>query len=209
MPNLNVCTGKAFGVGSSGELVIAGSGSKLWTLAGPIAANNGLNTDPVNGLWTAPHGCYSQFTRQQQTGLATLVNSSTNFVVPAVPFLWTNPSSAQQARVLVFAQTRIDASVSASTLLQAVASGNLGVGASGMSTPVLQMGNPTTGGAVNVTGTGMVTAEILVAPSGTATWTPSATVSWNGGTTGTVSQWFMDVAFLAFLLDPSQAGGIS
>lgn len=208
MPNLNVCTGHAFSVGPSGELIVAGSNSNAWPFAGPIATNNGLNTDAAQGLWTAPHGCYSKYVTNTATGLTGPVDSTHSYQ-PFTTSTFTNPSSAQQARLMAWTQVRMNVTVAAATLLQMIGATGFVGGSGGANAPIVPCGNPTAS-AVAAAATLNTTSEILVAPGATATLNCNPAMMFLGGAAGSqVTAYWVDVLFVAILLDPTQAGGIT
>ena len=207
MPNLNVCTGPAFGVGSSGQLVVAGSNSNSWTLAGSISANNGLNTDPVNGLWTAPHGCFSTTTQQFADGISQGL-STTAFTFPTTAFTFTNPSPAAQMRIAAWVHARMTVNLAASSAAFVYNTCQFAGSSVGVRDGFGHAGNPTSGTVNGLKASAWETTETVVAAGGTATLNGTWQATLIGGT-ATLTNWSVWVQFIAWLLDPTQAGGIS
>lgn len=206
MPDLNVCTGPAFGVGGSGELVVAGSGSHSWTLAGSISANNGLNTDPVNGLWTAPHGCYSTAVQQFADGLSQSL-SATAWVFPTTAFTFVNPSTASQMRIAAWVHARMTVNLAASSAAFLFNSPQF-VGGAAVRDAYGNIANPTTGAVNGLKASAWDVTETVVAAGATATLNTPCSATLIGGT-ATLTNWSVWVQYVAWLLDPTQAGGIS
>lgn len=206
MPDLNVCTGKAFAAGSLGELVVAGSNSHAWTLSGSMAANNGLNTDPAGGLWTAPHGCYYSYQEQSASSLSQALAASP-WNVPLTSPTFANPSSASRMRLRADVHARLIVNANASSLGQ-VSAGAQFTGGVSTTTPGVPIPNSTTAAVTGLWVSITNQAEVLVNAGATATL--GLTISaWLIGGTVTVTAWVVGVHFYGWLLDPTQAGGIS
>lgn len=207
MPNLNVCTGPAFTTGSLGELVVAGSGNKSWSLAGPIAANNGLNTDPANGLWTAPHGCYQQTTQQFADGVSQSL-SGTAWAYPTTAFTFTNPSAVAQIRVVAWVHARMTVNLAASSAAFVFNTIQFAGSPNGVRDGYGHVSNPTAATVNGLKGSAWDTTSTVVAAGGTAALNGTWSATLVGGT-ATLTNWSVWVEFVAWLLDPTQAGGIS
>lgn len=111
MPNLNVCTGPAFGVGSLGELEPANVRPVAWpfssnptTAAAQMQTANGLRYDqitgtPGGGLWVPEVGPAATMSRQTGSpGTAMASNTTLDAATSAVPFQ--NVSTVQTMTVL-------------------------------------------------------------------------------------------------------------
>jgi len=203
MPDLNVCTGPAFGVGDAGELVLAGSGSQLWT-EGPIASNNGLNTDPVNGLWTAPHGCWVRVPQQFQDGLSQTLTAGTPWPLPTTAFTFTNPSSAGQVRLMAQIHARMTVNLSAASLAY-LSNSPLFVGGSVVRIAYGHLSNPTASTASGLSVSAWDSTTLLVPAGSTATLNVTASANLVGAG-ATLTNWSVWVQFIAWLLDPTQEG---
>jgi len=211
MPNLEVCTDPAFTSGSLGELKLAGVGSDAWPLGGSISAENGLNVDATKGVWTAPHGCYSQYQKFVVSGTNSPLDSThTSIVLPVGNFTFTNPSPVQQGRLFAFTQLRMDFTLAAATLIQMTGMGNILGQATPLPTaPTVPVGNPTAS-TQSVSGTVQGNSEILLAGGATATYGRFGQASFLGGGAGSLLvNWSFDILFVLILLDPTQAGGVS
>jgi hypothetical protein len=211
MPNLDVCTGAAFTTGSLGELDLAGVGTAAWPFSGAIGTYNGLTLDATKGVWTAPHGCYSQYQKFSNTGINTPLDSThTSTILPVGNFTFTNPSAIQQGRLLCFTQLKMDFTLAAQTLIQMTGMGNiLGQTMPLPTAPTVPVGNPTTS-TQSVSQTVQGNSEILLAGGATATYGRFGQATFLGGGAGSLLvNWTFDVLFLLILLDPTQAGGVS
>lgn len=115
MPDLKVCTGAAFGVGSLGELEPANLRPVVWpfsispaTASAQMQAANGLRYDqstiaPGGGMWVA-QVCPAQVQNAQNgTPGLTLAASSAVSEATLVNVAFTNPSSVQTMVVLATA----------------------------------------------------------------------------------------------------------
>jgi len=206
MPDLNVCTGKAFTTGSLGELVVAGSNGNAWSLAGSMAANNGLNTDPGGGLWTAPHGSYYAYQEQSASSLSQAL-ASTPWNVPTTTPTFANPSAASRMRLRAAVQARLIVNANASSLGQ-MSSGVQFTGGVATVTPGVPIPNSLTSSVTGLWVSIYSEAEVLVNAGATASL--GLTISaWLLGGTVTVTSWVVGIHLWGWLLDPTQAGGIS
>jgi hypothetical protein len=208
VPNLNVCTGKAFGTGPSGELVIAGSNNNIWPFSASIASANGLNTDPVSGgLWTAPHGCYSVVQEQIASSLSQAL-STTAWPIPTTAYTFTNPSSAAKMRINALVQVRATMNVSAACA-GFVTNSCLLTGGTGVRNSTSHLANPTAGTVNGLSVSSWNVSEAIVNPGAVATLTCSHTATMMGAAAVTLTSWVSWVLFTAWLIDPTQAGGVS
>lgn len=113
MPNLNVCTGPAFGVGSLGELEPANVRLAVWpfsanpaTAAAQMQAANGIRYDqttiaPGGGLWVPEVGPNTSMTRQSGSPGTAVASGASPIeqTLTSVPFA--NSSALQTMAVLV------------------------------------------------------------------------------------------------------------
>jgi hypothetical protein len=207
MPNLNVCTGKAFSTGPSGELTIAGSNNNAWSLAAPIASANGLNTDPAGGLWTAPHGCYAVSQEQSALSLSQSL-TATAWPIPTTGYTFTNPSSASKMRVAAWVHARMSANLSATS--GAFLSNTCQfAGGLGVRNAITHLVNPTAATVNGLTVSAWNVCEVVVNPGATATLNCTHTATLFGTAAVVLTSWVSWVQFVAWLLDPTQAGGIT
>lgn len=113
MPNLNVCTGRAFGVGALGELEPANVRNVAWpyssipaTASAQMLAANGLRYDqttlvPGGGLWVAQVGPNTSTSRQTGAPASSVAVGSTPEAGAGLTALsFVNPSSVQTMAVL-------------------------------------------------------------------------------------------------------------
>lgn len=207
MPNLNVCTGHAFGTGTSGELVIAGSNGNAWTLAGSISTGNGLNTDPANGLWTAPHGCYCAINDQSGASLSQAL-STTPWPFPNVSVTIPNPSSVSKVRMVAWVQARMTVNMAAASFAYVNNICSFAGFAAGR-TAYDNVANPTASTVNGVNASSWNVAHGYFNAGATATLSMTCQAAIFGAAAVTLTSWTVWVRYVAWLLDPTQAGGIS
>lgn len=208
MPDLNVCTGPAFTTGGSGELVVAGSGSKSWPFGAPIAANNGLNTDPVNGLWTAPHGCYAVVSEQSASSLSQAL-STTAWPIPSTGFTFANPSATAKMRITALVHARMTVNLAAASAAFITNSIQF-AGAAGVRNASNHIANPIAGAVSGMPVSAWNVTETFVDAGATATLNASCTATLlTGSGAVTLTAWVVWVQFVVWLLDTTQAGGIT
>jgi len=217
VPDLNVCTGQAFGVGSLGELEPANLRNVAWpfsvspaTAAAQMQAANGLRYDqstitPGGGMWVA-QVCPAQVQNSQSgTPGTTLAASSTVSEAVLTNVAFTNPSSVQTMVVLASAtwSALVTAGTAPTELWAAMTIG-------GTSYVPWAAINSDSGSAVStfpMTYNASRGFTFTVAPGSTVQMTPrlgahnlstTAAVTWNS--------WAWSVAAISVLLDPTTAG---
>lgn len=215
MPNLNVCTGPAFGVGSLGELEPANVRSAVWpfssnpaTAAAQMQSANGIRYDqttiaPGGGLWVPEVGPVASTVRQSGSP-GTNIAANGNFaaaVVNNVPFQ--NVSAVQTMTVMAILTFTVAVQTGGTAWVELWAGATLSAGSAAI-TYGPQMGDNASGNYVwhSSYSDSLV---FTVAPSTTVNVVPQLQVknaSASGGPTATFISWTCNVAAFSALLDP-------
>jgi len=217
VPDLNVCTGAAFGTGSLGELEPANVRNVVWpfsaapaTAAAQMQAANGLRYDqttirPGGGLWVAQVCPVRTANSQAGTPGTSLAASSAVNEVTLTNVAFTNPSSVQTMAVLATATwAAVLASGASPTELWAAMT--IG-GTSYLGWAVMNSDGGSATTTVSKTYNASRGFVFTVPPGSTVQMTPRLGVH-NLSTTAAVTftSWSWSVAAMAMLLDPTAAG---
>ena len=215
MPNLNVCTGPAFGTGSLGELEPANVRSAVWpfssnptTAAAQMQSANGLRYDqttisPGGGLWVPQVGPVASTVRQSGSP-GTNIAANGNFAaatVNNVPFQ--NVSAIQTMTVMAVLSFTVAVQTGGASWVELWAGATLSAGSANIAYGP-QMGDNAPGNYVWHSAY-TDTLVFTVAPSTTINVVPQLQVknaTASGGPTATFISWTCNVAAFAALLDP-------
>ncbi len=217
MPDLNVCTGRAFGVGTLGELEPANLRSVAWpfsaspaTAAAQMQAANGLRYDqstaaPGGGMWVAQVCPKQVLNSQSGTPGTSLAASSPVNEVTLTNVAFTNPSSLQTMVVLATVTwAAVLASGAQPTELWAAMT--IG-GTSSLGWAVINSDGGSAVTSVSKTYNASRGFTFTVPPGSTVQMTPRLGVHNLSTTTAvTFTSWAWSVAAVAVLLDPTTAG---
>lgn len=215
MPNLNVCTGAAFGVGSLGELEPANVRSVVWpfsssptTAAAQMAAANGLRYDqttvrPGGGLWVPQVGPKATDVKQTGSpGASVATNATVTAATTNIPFA--NTSTVQSLAVLAVLTFTVAVSVTGATWVELWAGATLSVGSSQIVYgPQVGDNSP---GAFTWHDAYTDSLAFSVAPSSTVNIIPQFAVKNAGGPTATFISWVLHACSFTALIDPTAEG---
>lgn len=208
MPDLIVCTGVEFGTGDLGELKLAGANDNPWTLPGLMADENALNVDPAGGVWTAPHGCYSWLSQQTNKTLSTALAAGGTYSAPLTAVTIANPSSASKMRLTVAVKFRMYLTSPAGGLVYHRAS--LLYGGSPATVWTMASKSQPISASVPIVDSQTEVLETLVAAGASVTLQLAQSfVSHASSAAMTVTGYEADIAHTGWLIDPTQAGGVS
>jgi hypothetical protein len=218
MPDLNVCTGRAFGVGSLGELEPANARPAPWpfssspaTAAAQMAAANGLRYDqstitPGGGLWVPQVGPATASSRQSGAPASSIAvaGSATEATLTSVAFV--NTSSVQTLAVKATLTWSASILFGGSTWMELWGGATLSVGAPSVAFAALDSSPAGTGSFVwtaNCTDTLVFT----VAPASTVNVIPRIGVKNVAGASAmTWNSWRFSLGAFSALLDPVAEG---
>lgn len=215
MPNLNVCTGQAFGVGSLGELEPANVRSVAWpfsssptTAAAQMAAANGLRYDqvtvrPGGGLWVPQVGPKVADVKQTGSPGASVTSSaSVTAATSNIPFA--NTSTVQSLAVLAELTFTVAVGTTGANWVELWAGATLSVGTSQI------VYGPQVGDSAPSAFTWhdayTDSLAFSVAPSSTVNIVPQLAVKNVGGPTATFVSWVLHVCSITALIDPTTEG---
>lgn len=218
MPNLNVCTGRAFGTGSLGELEPANVRSLTWPFsssptgaAAQMAAANGLRYDqstasPGGGLWVPQVGPNAAMIRQSGApGSVLATNSTQDASLTNVSF--TNPSTIQTLAVMVQLTFTLWLQLGGANWAELWASASLSVGSAAIPYEAYDADNAP--GAYQWHAAYSDSMAFTVAPSSTVNLIPRLTaknVSGSGSPALTFAGWHFVCSSFTALIDPSSEG---
>lgn len=218
MPNLNVCTGRAFGVGPLGELEPANVRSAIWpfssspaTAAAQMAAANGLRYDqtiasPGGGMWVPQVGPSAASSRQSGAPSSSIAVAGTATEATLTNIAFVNTSSVQTLSVVATLAWSASIQFGGSTWMELWGGATLSAGAPSVTFAALDS-SPAGTGSFIWTGNATDTLVFTVAPASTVNVVPRIGVKNVAGASAmTWNSWRFTLGAFAALLDPIAEG---
>lgn len=220
MPNLTVCTGPAFGVGSVGELEPANVRRAPWpfssspsTASAQMQAANGIRYDqttltPGGGLWVAQVSPNTSSSRQTGSPASPVAVSSTVTEATLSAVSFTNPSALQTLAVMVSLTWAANIAFGGSTWMEVWGGASLSVGAANVPWGALDSDGGGTG-SFTWTGNGSDSLAFTVAPAATVVLTPRLGVrNVAGASAMTWNSWKLVASAVVALIDPVNVNSV-
>lgn len=218
MPDLNVCTGPAFGTGSQGELEPANTRTVVWpfatlpaTVAAQMAAANGLRYDrttiaPGGGLWVAQVGPNTANTQQSGSPASAVAVGSTVTEATLTPMAITNTSSVQTLAVMLAITWQAALAFGGSTWMEVWGGATLSVGTPSIPWAAVDSNGAGTGSFI-WTGGRADNLAFTVAPASTVNVVPRLGVrNMAGASAMTWNSWRLSASAIYALVDPVAEG---